>query len=106
MDITERTPLIQPNSYPTINLRYIPRTWSKSLTIISTLDFIIHLLIYIFSILNEKQNDIIKINNHLRALKFYDYLILSSIRVSLLFSFCYVKKLIKFHIPVIITFVS
>ena len=105
MDITERTPLIQPTTYPTINSRYIPKTWSKILMITTILDFSVHILIYVVSFLNESRNSLFKINNHTQFM-FYDYLILSSVRVTLLFSFCYIKKLIKFHIPIIITFVS
>ncbi|ORX46179.1 hypothetical protein BCR36DRAFT_357290 [Piromyces finnis] len=106
MDITERTPLIHSNSPPTINLRYIPRTWSKLMIITSIIDFIVHLIIYILSYLDKTKNNLTIVNNYLIPLKFYDYLIISSIRVSLLFGFCYVKELIKIHIPIIITLVS
>jgi len=106
MDITERTPLIQPATYPTVNSRYIPKIWSRLLKIIITLDFLVHMFIYIVSFFKDSRSSFYRINNLYKQFNYYDYLIISSIRVSILFSFCYVKKLIKFHIPIIVTIVS
>eukprot|EP00833_Pecoramyces_ruminatium_P006709 jgi/Orpsp1_1/1180741/evm.model.c7180000074513.1 len=107
MDITERTPLLQQeliNSNTNINLIYVTRKWSKLLMFTTLLDFTIHIYIYLLSFLNEARNDIILIKNQLKIFKYYDYLILCSIRFILLFSFCFIKKFSKFHIPIVVTF--
>ncbi|ORX85655.1 hypothetical protein BCR32DRAFT_290536 [Anaeromyces robustus] len=109
MDITERTPLIQQeltNSHQSINIRYISKRWSKLLLLTSALDFIVHMAIYTFGFVNDTKNDFVRISSQLDILKYYDYLILSSIRITLLFSFCYIKKCSKLHLPVVVTFLT